>query len=178
MSTSKTPSDKNVANANLLAQIEKMEGKVRVKAEAKGFDVSEAVYVLEAMFPKEGDTYKFSRPFVAIYNDKVVQMRKSFFNPSNEEVPLERISSVEITAGLMPSVNVYTNGNVLTFRTDVLQGPRFVEVLKGLLGKRGSSKSNQGSSDVEQLEKLAALLEKGHLTKSEFNKKKKEILGL
>jgi hypothetical protein len=60
----------------------------------------------------------------------------------------------------------------------VLQGPKFVEVLKGLIGKKVSSKTAQGSSDVEQLEKLAALLEKGHLTKSEFEKKKKQILGL
>jgi hypothetical protein len=78
----------------------------------------------------------------------------------------------------MPSVNVYTSGNVLTFRTDVLQGPRFVEVLKGLIGNGASSKSSQGSSDLDQLEKLAALLEKGHLTKSEFDKKKKQILDL
>ena len=115
---------------------------------------------------------------MAIYKDRVVQSRKSIFNSSNEEIPIERISSVEITAGLMPSVNVYTSGNVLTFRTDVLQGPKFVEVLKGLLSKSGGSKSDQGSSDVEQLEKLAALFEKGHLTKSEFEKKKKQILGL
>jgi hypothetical protein len=155
-----------------------MEQKVRSKAANKGFDVTKAVYVLEAFVPKEDETKTISRPFVAIYKDKVVQSRKSIFNSSNEEIPLERISSVEITAGLMPSVNVYTSGNVLTFRTDVLQGPRFVEVLKGLIGKGGSPKNAQGSSDVDQLEKLATLLEKGLLTKSEFDKKKKEILGL
>jgi hypothetical protein len=155
-----------------------MEQKVRNKAANKGFDVTKAIYVLEAFVPKEDETKTISRPFVAIYKDKVVQIRKSIFNSSNEEIPLERISSVEITAGLMPSVNVYTSGNVLTFRTDVLQGPRFVEVLKGLIGTGASTRSSQGSSDVEQLEKLAALLEKGHLTKTEFEKKKKEILGL
>ena len=155
-----------------------MEQKVRNKAANKGFDVTKAVYVLEAFVPKEDETKTISRPFVAIYKDKVVQSRKSIFNSSSEEIPLERISSVEITAGLMPSVNVYTSGNVLTFRTDVLQGPRFVEVLKGLIGNRASQKTPQGSSEVDQLEKLASLLEKGHLTKSEFDKKKKEILGL
>jgi CRISPR/Cas system-associated endonuclease Cas3-HD len=155
-----------------------MEQKVRDKAARKGFDVTNAVYVLEAFVPKEDETKTISRPFVAIYKDKVVQIRKSIFNSSNEEIPLERISSVEITAGLMPSVNVYTSGNVLTFRTDVLQGPRFVEVLKGLIGNGARTKSGQGSSDVEQLEKLANLFEKGFLTKSEFEKKKKQILGV
>jgi hypothetical protein len=163
---------------NLANAIADTEQKVRDKAVRKGFDVTKAVYVLEALFPKEDEPNKISRPFVAIYNDKVVQMRKSLFNSSNEEILMERISSVEITGGMIPSVNVYTSGNVLTFRTDVLQGPKFVEVLKGLLGKRAGSKTVQGSSDVEQLEKLAALLEKGHLTKSEFEKKKKQILGL
>jgi hypothetical protein len=163
---------------NLARAIATTEQKVRDKASRKGFDVTKAIYVLEAYVPKEDETKTISRPFVAIFKDKVVQMRKSLFSSGNEEIPLERISSVEITAGLVPSVNVYTSGNVLTFRTDVLQGPKFVEVLKGLLGKSAGSKTLQGSSDIEQLEKLAALLEKGHLTKSEFTKKKKEILGL
>jgi len=164
---------KNIAKA--LASTEE---KVRKKAISKGFDVDGAIYVLEAYVPKEDETKTISRPFVAIYKDRVVQFRKSIFNSSNEEIPVERISSVAITAGLGPSVNVYTSGNVLTFRTDVLQGPRFVEVLKGLIRNNASPKTGQGASDVEQLEKLATLFEKGHLTKSEFEKKKKQILGL
>jgi hypothetical protein len=163
---------------NITKALASMEEKVRKKALSKGFEVGGAIYVLEAFVPKEDETKTISRPFVAIFPDKVVQARKSIFNSSNEEIPLSRISSVEITAGLMPSVNVYTSGNVLTFRTDVLQGPRFVQVLKELLEKQGNVKSNQGSSDVEQLEKLANLFEKGHLTKTEFEKKKKQILGL
>jgi hypothetical protein len=42
MSPTKDPKDNTAVNANRLAQIEKMEAKVRVKAEAKGFDVAEA----------------------------------------------------------------------------------------------------------------------------------------
>jgi hypothetical protein len=66
----------------------------------------------------------------------------------------------------------------MVFETDVLQGPRFVEILKGLLPKESKSTANSGSSDVDQIEKLAALLEKGHITKAEFTAKKKQILGL
>ena len=154
-----------------------MEEKVRKRALAKGFSVESAIYVLEALFPKDDEPNKFSRPFVSIYSDKVVQNRKSLFNSSSEEIPLEKITSVEITTGMIPSINIYTSGNTLTFRTDVLQGPKFVEVLRKHLSKQGS-KSNSGSSDLEQLEKLASLFERGHISKKEFDLKKKEILGL
>jgi hypothetical protein len=43
---------------------------------------------------------------------------------------MKNISSVEISSGLIPTVNVYTIGNTLISRTDVLQGPRFVELPK------------------------------------------------
>jgi hypothetical protein len=178
MSPTKNPKANVPVNANRLAQIEKMEAKVRVKAEAKGFDVAEAVYVLQAFVPKEEQGKVFSRPFVAIFDDRVVQVRKSFFGPSDEELPISRISSVSITSGLMPVVSVYTSGNTMVFETDVLQGPRFVEVLKGLLSKEPKSTPQSGTSDVDQLEKLASLLEKGHITKAEFTAKKKQILGL
>jgi hypothetical protein len=174
MSPTKDPKDNT---ANRLAQLEKMEAKVRVKAEAKGFEVSKAVYVLQAFIPKEDQGKVFSRPFVAIFDDRVVQVRKSFFGPSDEEIPISRISSVSITSGLMPVVSVYTSGNTMVFETDVLQGPRFVEVLKGLMPKESKSTAKSGSSDVEQIEKLAALLEKGHITKAEFTAAKKKLLG-
>jgi len=161
---------------NILEAQRSTEEKVRKKATAKGFDVSGAIYVLEAFVPKESETTIVSRPFVSIFKDRVVQNRKSLFNPSIEEVPLSRISSVEITDGLIPSVNIYTNGNTLTFRTDVLQGPKFVEVLRKELAKQEKKSSSPGSSDVELLEKLASLFEKGHLTKAEFELKKKQIL--
>jgi hypothetical protein len=161
---------------NLLEAQRSAEEKARKKATAKGFDVSGAIYVLEAFVPKDNEATIVSRPFVSIFNDKVVQNRKSVFNPSIEEVPLSRISSVEITTGLIPSVNIYTNGNTLTFRTDVLQGPKFVEVLRKELAKQEKKSSSTGSSDIDQLEKLSSLFEKGHLTKAEFDLKKKQIL--
>lgn len=162
---------------NLLEAQTAMEAKVRTKAAAKGFDVSKAIYVLEAFLPKESETTAVSRPFVSIFKDKIVQNRKSVFNPSQEEVPLSRISSVEITTGLVPSVNIYTNGNTLTFRTDVLQGPKFVEVLRKELSKQGMNSASSEVSDIEQLEKLASLFEKGYLTQAEFDEKKRQVLN-
>lgn len=160
------------------AQAAKIEARVRVKAQAKGLDVTNAVYVLHAFIPKEEQGKVFSRPFVAIFRDKVVQFRKSLFSPSNEEIPIERISSVAISSGLIPVVTVYTSGNIMTFDTDVLQGPKFVEILKSLLPKESKVSAPSSGSGIDQLEKLSILFEKGHLTKSEFDTKKKQILGL
>lgn len=155
------------------------EEKARGKAAKKGFNVEGALYVMEAMYPKDDDAkMNLNMPLIAIFEDKVVQSRKSILGSSIEEIPMKNISSVEITTGLIPTVNVFTSGNTLTFRTDVLQGPRFVEVLRECLSNRPASNSNSGLSEAEQLEKLAALLEKGFLTREEFDNKKQQILGL
>ena len=155
------------------------EEKARGKAAKKGFNIEGALYVMEAMYPKDDDSkMNMNMPLVAIFEDKVVQSRKSILGSSIEEIPMKNISSVEITSGLIPTVNVYTSGNTLTFRTDVLQGPRFVELLRECLANRTTGNSNSCLSEVEQLEKLAALLDKGLLTREEFDSKKKQILGL
>ena len=114
--------------------IKAAEVKARGKAAKKGFNVDGAIYVIEAMYPKDDDAkMNLNMPLVAIFEDKVVQTRKSILNSSLEEIPMKNISSVEISMGLIPTVNVYTSGNTLTFRTDVLQGPKFVEVLRECL---------------------------------------------
>lgn len=155
------------------------EEKARAKAAKKGFNVEGALYVMEAMYPKDDDSkMNLNMPLVAIFEDKVVQSRKSMLGSSIEEIPMKNISSVEITSGLIPTVSVYTSGNTLTFRTDVLQGPRFVELLRDCLANRPSGNSYSGLSEAEQLEKLAALLDKGLLTREEFDNKKQQILGL
>jgi len=165
--------------AKKLEGLKAAEEKARGKAAKKGFNVDGALFVMEANFPKDDDAaMNFNMPLVAIFKDKVVQSRKSLLGSSLEEIPMKNISSVEITAGLIPTVNVYTSGNTLTFRTDVLQGPRFVEVLRECLANRPTSNSNSGLSEAEQLEKLAALLDKGLLTREEFDNKKQQILGL
>jgi hypothetical protein len=161
-----------------LAALKTAESKARAKAAKKGFDVTGAIFVMEAMYPNEDSNMNLNMPLVAIFEDKVVQSRKAILNSSLEEIPMKNISSVEISSGLIPTVNIYTSGNTLTFRTDVLQGPRFVEVLRDCLSKRSDSKPTGGISDVEQLEKLVLLLEKGILTQEEFDKKKKQILDL
>jgi len=164
--------------AKKLDGIRAAEVKARGKAAKKGFNVDGAIYVMEAMYPKDDDAkMNLNMPLVAIFEDKVVQTRKSILNSSLEEIPMKNISSVEISMGLIPTINVYTSGNTLTFRTDVLQGPKFVDVLRECLSNRTDSKPISSISEVEQLEKFASLMEKGLITREEFDKKKQQILG-
>ncbi len=172
----KTQDEIDAAKVEHLA---KSEGKARMKAAKKGFDVTGAIYVLEAMYPKDDkSSANLNMPLVAIFPDKVVQTRKGILSSSLEEIPLKNISSVEITSGLLPTVNVYTSGNTLTFRTDVIDGPHFVQVLRGLLDARGTGAAPQHFSEAGELEKFASLLERGLITQEEFDLKKKQILGL
>ena len=135
--------------AKKLDGIKAAEVKARGKAAKKGFNVDGAIYVMEAMYPKDDDAkMNLNMPLVAIFEDKVVQTRKSILNSSLEEIPMKNISSVEISMGLIPTVNVYTSGNTLTFRTDVLQGPRFVEVLRECLSIRTDGKQTSSISGL------------------------------
>ena len=70
---------------------------------------------------------------------------------------------------------------------DVLYGltessaSEIIETINNQVNKSGSSNNSitvSAIDPVEQLTKLAALLEKGLLTQEEFDKKKKELLGL
>jgi hypothetical protein len=54
----------------------------------------------------------------------------------------------------------------------------FIDVTNSQMQKQGSGNGVVQSDPIEQLTKLASLLEKGLVTQEEFEKKKKELLGL
>ena len=67
--------------------------------------------------------------------------------------------------------------NTITFINP--QEPAFVKIKEAIEEKmRSMGKSETKTSDLDQLEKLAELKEKGIITEEEFNAKKKQILGL
>ena len=90
-----------------LDRIKDTEVRARGKAAKKGFNVDGALFVMEAMYPKDDDAkMNLNMPLVAIFQDKVVQSRKSLLTSSLEEIPMKNISSVEFSTGVMPIVNV------------------------------------------------------------------------
>ncbi len=54
----------------------------------------------------------------------------------------------------------------------------FTRVKNEFMNSAGEKPKKQGQSDLDQLEKLGALKEKGVITDEEFQAKKREILGL
>jgi hypothetical protein len=59
------------------------------------------------------------------------------------------------------------------------QEPAFIKIKEAIEEKMSSiEKGETKTSDLDQLEKLAELKEKGIITEEEFNAKKKQILGL
>ena len=159
---------------NLSKVQDKSEGKAREKAALKGFHVSDAIYVFKCL-PNDDEKGTVNMPFGAIFPDRVVKFQKRWTGTVNEEIPIKNVSSVEVSKGLLPTVTVYASGNNMTFKVGV-EATKIASTIRDLIS---TGTGNQTIIDpVAQVEKLAGLLDRGLLTKSEFEIKKKEILGL
>jgi hypothetical protein len=160
--------------AKLSGVQDKSEGKAREKAALSGFDVTGAVYVFKCL-PNDDEKGTINMPFGAIFADRVVKFQKRWTGTVNEEIPIKNVSSVEVSKGLLPKVTVYASGNNMTFKVGV-EATKIASTIRDLIS---TGTGNQTIIDpVAQVEKLAGLLDRGLLTKSEFEIKKKEILGL
>ena len=158
-----------------LTQVQdKSEKKAREKAAKSGFSVEEAVYVFSCL-PNDDEKGSINMPFGAVFSDRVVKFQKRWTGDVVEEISLKNVTSVEISKGLLPTVTVYASGNNITFKVGV-EAQKIAATIRELIPK--SSSGTTSLDPVSQVEKLAQLLEKGLLTKEEFDKKKNEILGL
>ena len=162
-------------NEAKLSQVQdKTEAKAREKAALSGFNVTDAVYVFKCL-PNDDEKGTLNMPFGAVFPDRVVKFQKRWTGNVNEEIPMKNVSSVEVSKGLLPTVTVYASGNNISFKVGV-EASKVASTIRELIGK-GSS--GQAALDpVSQVEKLSLLLEKGLLTREEFDVKKREILGL
>jgi hypothetical protein len=156
---------------------DKTEAKVREKARKAGIDVDRALYIFTCLHDKDDKSIGsvLAPIFGIIYQDKVVKSQKRMTGTASEVIPVKNISSVEVSNGLLKTVTIYATGNVITFKVGV-EAQKIADIVRSLITSGGQT---NGSLDpVSQVEKLAGLLDRGLLTKSEFEKKKKEILGL
>jgi uncharacterized FlaG/YvyC family protein len=154
--------------------LDKQEAKMREKARLSNFDVDKAVYVFQSL-PNDDEKGTLNLPIGAIFPDRVVKFQKRWTGNVVEEIPVKSISSVEISKGLLPTVTVYASANNITFKVG-LEAQKIASTIRELMS---SSSSGVAPTDpVTQLEKLAKLLEKGLLTKEEFEKKKIGLLNL
>lgn len=163
------------AKAENLQRIQgKEETKAREKASISGFAVDEALYVFRCL-PNDDEKGTLNFPFGAIFPDRVVKFQKRWTGNVIEETPIKNITSVEVSKGLLPTVTVYASANSITFKVGV-EASKIASIIRELTAS-SVGKFNQ-VDPVTQVEKLAELMDKGLLTREEFETKKKEILGL
>jgi hypothetical protein len=153
---------------------DKSEKKAREKAAKAGFDVNDATYVFSCL-PNDDEKGSFNMPFGAVFVDRVVKFQKRWTGNVIEEISLRSVTSVEVSKGLLPTVSVYASGNTITFKVGV-EAQKIASTIRELLPKVVATGSVL--DPIAQVEKLALLLEKGLLTKEEFEKKKRELLDL
>lgn len=156
---------------------DKTETKVREKARKAGIDVESALYIFTCLHDKDDKSIGsvLAPIFGIIYQDKVVKSQKRITGTVSEVIPTKSISSVEVSKGLLKTVTIYATGNEIEFRVGV-EAQKIADIVRGLI--TGGGQTSISLDPVSQVEKLAGLLDRGLLTKSEFEKKKKEILGL
>ena len=165
----------NKAKAENLQKVQdKEEKKAREKAALSGFNVDEALYVFKCL-PNDDEKGTLNFPIGAVFPDRVVKFQKRWTGNVLEETPIKSISSVEVSKGLLPTVTVYASANSISFKVGV-EAAKIASTIREIAAT--SSGSNASIDPVAQVEKLANLLEKGLLTREEFDSKKKEILGL
>ena len=93
-----------------------------------------------------------------------------------EFIPVEKISSVDISSGIIPSITIHTTVDIISLKSDTITGPHFDELFRELIAKGRNSVGSESNS-VDALEKLAHFFEKGVLTEEEFKSQKAKIIS-
>ena len=96
------------------------------------------------------------------------------------DLPISKISAVG-TAVLFKGVTISSASGVITFQ-DVLNRDAVLSVISDLLLKQqseiGAEKPKAAESVADEIKKMKELLDQGIISESEFENKKKQLLGL
>jgi hypothetical protein len=111
---------------------------------------------------------------------------KGFVSTKVEEFPLDKVTSVQYTTGLMlGDVTVFASGNKAEIKNTIKAYTKtFVDGLRTQLdvAKRAApldaATVSQSSPTMAELERLVSLKERGFLSDEEFNVAKRKVLGL
>jgi hypothetical protein len=98
-----------------------------------------------------------------------------------EDFPLDKVSSIQYGTGLLlGSITIFASGNKAEIKNvDKGFARRFAEgVRERMAAAKAKPAHAAAASSIDELERLAALREKGHVTEEEFNLRKRQLLGL
>lgn len=123
-------------------------------------------------------------PFYVCTDKRVIYLQSKIFNSRQGEIPLNTITGVDFSTGMMFStVQIHTGSKSILIQNCLKQAAQpFANAVKEALNNQAQANSSTASSIVsesvsEQLFKLADLVEKGLLSKEEFNDQKQKILN-
>lgn len=132
--------------------------------------------------------YKNGVGLLCATQGRIIFVNKGLISLKVEEFSLKSISSISTESGLMlAKIKIFASGN--NAEIENAQKPdakKFVDEVRRLIEERDSPVTKSAPQvqtapepDIyEQLEKLAALKEKGIVTEDEFQAKKAQLLGL
>jgi hypothetical protein len=116
---------------------------------------------------------------------RVIFFAKGIVSTKVEEFPLDKLTSVQYSTGLMlGDITIFASGNKAETTNTVKAHTRtFVDGLRSQLelSKKPTASyphAAQGTGTIAELEKLAGLKERGLLTDEEFTAAKRKLLGL
>lgn len=125
---------------------------------------------------------------VVCTEERIILLDKGmFFGMKQTEMNLEKINSISYTTGLfLGTIEIWHNGAKMVIENcEKTTVKRFTDTVKDAMEKRAKSLQKSESPSVQnvvpdivsQLERLASLMEKGILSKEEFDEQKKKLLG-
>ena len=113
-----------------------------------------------------------------IVSEKSIQGNYGTIMKKTINLPIDSINSVECypKAG---SIIISTSSNTIRFQ-NLANSKEVTDVINSLIGKRNNNSTTviNTKSDADELAKYKELLDKGIISKEEFDAKKKQLLGL
>ena len=108
---------------------------------------------------------------VQVYSDRIVY--KMLF--STKVIPLDQIASIDPGISGYAGIKIETTGGK---KITIPVGQRSKQKLEDAIFQAKKGGTISPSSSISDLEKLAAMKDKGLVTQDEFNQTKKQLLGL
>lgn len=118
---------------------------------------------------------------LAVTNRRIIFGSVILWKSTIKDFDIKKITSVTYSSELANKIKIQSSADVLMITAiEKNAGQLIVNKIKELQmqGDSGSEQVSSGQNDLNDLEKLADLKEKGIITEEEFSLKKKQILGL
>ena len=129
---------------------------------------------------------QWSTTHFVVTSDRVI-FRQGVIGKTGIDIPLERVNNVSINQSVLE--RMVGAGDLLIesggedgqqLFTDISSPVEVQNIIHNAIRVHGGSDnggSNRGSSSVSQLERLEAMLQRGSITRAEFDEQKRRILG-